>query len=255
MTKIKVASLLLLSLWSLWAWHGYFQKKNATQTVIVSISDDEAMVVSDTHSVARLTNNFWEWEATGRLALIDSLLDDEALVQTRRRWMIDKTNLMDKANHLIDLQMKAYGLDGLIKRADVQLIPLRGDANGLYIPTDGTIYLNSKMQWQSLSFERFVEVVLHENMHHIMTYAITAFSEKDPLRGDFEALVQAAFFHKTHGMANDQVEPQTVNPQELVAYKTQRAARYAGIIGSKLSAWEMSTRTQEIRVIKRDAGF
>jgi hypothetical protein len=56
-------------------------------------------------------------------------------------------------------------------------------------------------------------------------------------------------------MANDRQEPATVNPQELVAYRTQRAARYAGIIDSDLSTWEMSARMQEIRVLTKQAGL
>lgn len=256
MKIIKIVSLLILASWSIWAWKGYFQKKNTPpNTIVISIDGEADIIVPEQKSKSHLTNNFWKWEAEGRLNLIDLMLDDEKLANNRNNWSDDKTDLRDKAKHIITIQLAAYGLHGKIKQPDIQLIPLRADANGLYIASDRTIYLNSKMQWQSLSFERFVEVVLHENMHHIITYAITAFDVNHGLRGDFEALVQSAFVYTKHGMANENREPQNVNPQELVAYRTQRAARYAGIIGANLSAWEMSTRTQEIRVIKRDAGF
>jgi hypothetical protein len=222
---------------------------------VIEVSDGENISVSPFEKSPRLTENFWKWEAEGRLNLIDAMIDDEVLVSARNNWAEARINLDQKAKHLIDLQMKAYGFDGQLEAAMVEIIPLRSDANGLYIPSDRTIYLNSKMQWEELSYERFVEVVLHENMHHIMTFAMSVFSEHDPLRQDFMALTQSAFFHKSHGMGNDRVEPANVNPQELVAYRTQRAARYAGIIGSDLSTWEMSARTQEIRVLTEQAGF
>jgi hypothetical protein len=255
MNKFQVIILIALAVWSASTWYAYFEKRNAAKNVVVETTYGDSEIISPFENRPQLTEAFWEWEARGRLALIDSLVDDELMRQSRNNWAIQDVDLIDSANHLIEIQMKSYGLHQGLDPAQVKIIPLRGDANGLYIPGDRTIYLNSKMRWGDLSFERFVEVVLHENMHHIMTYAMTAFSEKDPLRQDFLALTQAAFFHKGSGMANDSLEPATVNPQELVAYRTQRAARYAGIIGSDLSAWEMSARTQEIRVLTRQAGL
>jgi hypothetical protein len=46
-----------------------------------------------------------------------------------------------------------------------------------------------------------------------------------------------------------------VNPQELVAYRTERAGRYAGILDGELSTWEMSARMQEIRALKKKANY
>lgn len=255
MNKFQIIILIVTAVWSASMWHGYFQKKNAARTVVIETAHEGDVALSPFENMPKLTANFWKWEAKGRLSLIDLLVDDEVMRQTRKGWNDDNINLVTMAEHLITLQMQAYGLQQGLSPAQVKIIPLRGDANGLYIPSDRTIYLNSKMRWDNLSFERFVEVVLHENMHHIMTFAMTVFSEQDPLRQDFLALTQSAFFHGHSGMANDIREPANVNPQELVAYRTQRAARYAGIIGSDLSAWEMSARTQEIRVLTQQAGL
>lgn len=208
--------------------------------------------------VANLTHDFWQWEARGRLALIDAIMGDEALVSDRRNWTkVQKTpdDVMERVDHLLDLQMAAYGVLNAFPKAEIKYIPLRGDANGLYIPQEQVIYLNSRMKWENLPYERFVEVILHENMHHIMTRMSSALAKDDVLYGDFTALARAAYFHDVNGMAQDVVDVYQVNPQETVAWSVQRAARYAGIIGSDLSAWEMTARTQEIRAITERAGF
>ena len=41
-----------------------------------------------------------------------------------------------------------------------------------------------------------------------------------------------------------------LNPQENVAYRTQRAGRYVALNHRDLSTWNISTRMQEIRAIK-----
>ena len=180
------------------------------------------------------------------------------MVRYRKSWQtedIDISELISKAEIMIAIQNEAYGVEGRFSPVTVRLSPLRGDANGLYIPQDHTIFLNSRMDWAQLSFERFVEVVLHENMHHIMTRMGYSLHEKDDLYGDFVALNRAAYFHDISGMAQDSTDIYLANLQELVAWRTQRAARYAGIIGSDLTVWEMSARTQEIRKITAEAGF
>ena len=97
------------------------------------------------------------------------------------------------------------------------------------------------MKWEDLPFERFAEVIFHENMHHIMSLYSEKFGGDDLLYNDFEVLrlaaIEAESGQNMHGG----------NLQEEVAYRSQRAARYAGIIDSDLSAWEMTTRMQEIR--------
>lgn len=208
--------------------------------------------------VANLTHDFWQWEAQGRLQLIDAIMADESLVNDRNNWMeTPKTaeEIETRVEYLLDAQMAAYDVLGKFPNAKVKFMPLRGDANGLYIPQEQTIYLNSRMKWEELPYERFVEVILHENMHHIMTRMISAMDKEDYLYGDFMALARAAYFHDANGMAHDVRDIYQVNPQETVAWSVQRAARYAGIIGSDLSAWEMSARTQEIRAISERAGF
>ncbi len=255
MLKLKIAALIAVSAWSFAMWQGYFEKKNTATTILIEVDGGNNVAVSPFQQTPKLTQKFWKWEAAGRLRLIDTLIDDKALINARLNWTSERVDLDKKADHLIALQMQSYRLPETLEPPRVEIIPLRGDANGLYIPSERTIYLNSKMQWESLSYERFVEVVLHENMHHIMTYAMTVFSEEDPLRQDFLALTQSAFFHNHNGMGNDRVEPTTVNPQELVAYRTQRAARYAGIVDAGLSTWEMSARMQEIRVLTKKAGL
>ena len=256
MSKLKIITLVLLSAWSVTMWAQYFDKKSNQQTTITIEQDDGSdYSVSVPKAPVMITDNFWQWEARGRLNLIDQLLDDDQLSTARQDWSHNDHNILELARHVTNIQNEAYGLSGKLPEAKIEVIPMRGDANGLYKPNMATIYLNSRMRWEDLPFERFMEVVLHENMHHIMTRGIVAFDEDDLLRSDFEALIAAAFFHDTHGMAQDGREIAQVNPQELVAYRTQRAARYTGIMDAGLSAWDMSTRMQEIRVITRDAGL
>jgi hypothetical protein len=255
MSKIQVILLVALSVWSFTMWMGYFDKKNTANIVVVEVEDD-TVIEADARKFKALSPDFWTWEAQGRLKLVDILLDDETLTTARLNWKQNNPEaLKNLAVHATNLQLKAYGFYEGLKPATIQIIPLRGDANGLYVPTEASIYLNSKMQWGGLPFERFMEVVLHENMHHIMTRGITAMSENDPRRDDFESLIAAAFFHDMTGMANDNQRMYQVNPQELVAYNTQRAGRYAGIMGAGLMPGEMTARMQEIRVMRNKAGF
>jgi len=255
MSKLQIFMLLVLSAWSITMWVGYFDKQESANVVYVEV-DDETVLKADARKSKALSPDFWKWEAQGRLRLVDVLLDDKTLAQARTAWHQNNVeSLKHLAVYVTDLQNEAYGFKGGLKPANIQIIPLRGDANGLYVPTEASIYLNSKMQWGGLPFERFMEVVLHENMHHIMTRGITAMTEHDPRRSDFESLIAAAFFHDMTGMANDNQRMYQVNPQELVAYRTQRAARYAGIMGAHLMPEEMTARMQEIRVIRDDAGF
>jgi predicted SprT family Zn-dependent metalloprotease len=205
-----------------------------------------------------LSDNFWQWEAKGRLALIDKIIDDENLTSYRLDWAkADKGQDLIEGliTHVVDIQMQSYDVADKFESASVQFIPLRGDANGLYIPKDKTIYINSRMAWDQLSFERLMEVVLHENMHHIMTTMFAVLSEQDELSNDFASLHRAAYFHDTSGMAQDSQDLYQVNPQELVAWTTQRAARYAGIMGAGLPSWDMTARMQELRYVREQAGF
>jgi len=247
--------LIALSVWSISNWATYFDRKN-TETVEYVYQSDIKEVVIETPRAKSLTDNFWTWESVGRLKLIDRLLDDPQLTQARQKWG-DQTisDLKKLALYTSNIQYESYDFASALQPAGVEIIPLRGDANGLYIPTESTLYLNSRVDWANVSFERFMEVVLHENMHHIMTHTITVMDESHYMRGDFEALFSAAFVHKKFGMAKDSHEVHQVNPQELVAYRTQRASRYAGIIDSDLSPEEMTARMQEIRVVRKKAGF
>lgn len=204
-----------------------------------------------------LSDQFWEWEAQGRLALIDHVLDDERIVKARKTWNTkehDTESITAEAMHLITIQNASYDAEDHLQPPRVKFIALRGDANGLYVPEEETIFLNSKMQWNALPFERFVEVVLHENMHHIMTRMGTVLSASDILYNDFRLLERSAYHHII-GMAQDTQDVYQANPQELVAWRVQRAGRYAGIIGADLSVWEMTNRTQEIRGILNRAGY
>ncbi len=253
MSKFQIFALLVVSAWSISMWVGYFDKKHMPE-IITSEHDNYTTPVATKADRRGLSKEFIVWEAKGRLSLINEILDNSIITAARNNWILH-TDILNVAKIITELQVKSYGFDDSFRPADIRVIQLRGDANGVYIPTDATIFLNDKMNWNNLPFERFVEVVLHENMHHIMTYAITYFDVDHPLRHDFELLAQAAFHHDHNGMANDRVEPFNSNLQELIAYKTQRAARYAGIYDADLTAWEMSKRTQEIRVIKRLAEF
>lgn len=250
----RFVALAIVSLWAASVWYERMKTPSAPATEVVSEvanNSDNNEIVFD-HS--QLTDAFWQWEAEHRLALIDRLLDDEQIVLARTNWKQHK-NVMEVAKYLVQLQQEAYEVDALFHPPLITLIPMRGDANGLYIPQEKSLYINSKMQWNKLPFERFVEVVLHENMHHIMTQTGIHLSAENPLKQDFLALASAAFFHNSNGMAQDRLDIPQANIQELVAWRTQRAARYAGILDSNLSAWEMTTRMQEIRGLQKAAGL
>ena len=210
---LKVISLCVLNLGSITVWASYFDAKDNYILANYELSDD-----------------FWAWEARGRLALIDGVLDFEP-----------SDDLTATAHNLIQIQNTAYDVG--ITAPQVIFTALRGEANGLYVPADKTIYLNTKMNWNDLPFERFAEVVLHENMHHILTH-----SNMD--RDDFKYLSVVGFHHHDFAMDN-----KTLNPQEYVAYRTQRAGRYVGLSQRDLSTWETSARTQEIRMIRLKANY
>ncbi len=253
MSKTQIFTLIGVSIWAVFMWIGYFDKKNTPIVVVVGdvINADQTYVNSPLKR--GISEQFWVWESQSRLNLIDVIIEDKELSHLRKNWNEDKGDLADKANHLISFHLEAYNFKDKLEPPHVEFIPLRGDANGLYVPQDRTLYLNSKIKWQSIDFERFIEVVLHENMHHIMTYGHSVLSKDDPLYNDLEILAYAAFFHDD--MAQDTHEMVQVNPQELVAYRTERAGRYAGILDADLSTWQISTRMQEIKSLRKKAGY
>lgn len=223
--SLKVLSLVALAIWSLSVWGTYFDEKKVVHTHV-------NVEVKGSHIPAdyELSDNFWAWEAQGRLNLIDVILDVER-----------DDDLNQFAQTLISLQNVAYGVE--VKKPPVRFVEMRGEANGLYIPEDKTIYLNAKMDWHALSIERFAEVVLHENMHHILTHSGI---DDD----DFKYLSLVGFHHHELAMDGDS----GLNPQEDVAYRTQRAGRYVALNHRDLSVWEISTRMQEIRSLDSRLG-
>ena len=253
MYYIKYYALAVLMCLTLIVWCNYFTKRNIHQNsfmVEVLTTDKKADIV---YQSTYLSDEFWQWEAKGRIQLVDLIMDEKQLNIERENTSRSKNNLNNLANKLIRYQLLAYGVETMIKPPKLIFTPLRLTANGLYVPSDKTIYINSKIKWEDLSYERFIEVVLHENMHHILTYIVDRIYEGHPLKKDFMKLAVAAQTSQT--LANINKGVVAVNIQELVAYKAQRAARYAGITGNSLSAWEMSIRTQEIRLMIKEAGF
>lgn len=231
-----------------WEAHGYFGpvqlgEISASSTLIVN--DPSNAIPAESHTTTLgLSDQFWEWEAAGRLRLIDAVLD-ENLDRARQ-----EKDIHDFALSLIRYQMAAYHVDGRMDFPRVVVTSLRGDANGLYVPQERTIYLNAKIKWDELPTERFLEVVWHENMHHILTHLGETMAKNDPLWTDFFNLSYAAYFHREAKIANNNVEPHQTNPQELVAYRSQRAARYAGLLQASLTAEHVSQRMAEIRVLR-----
>jgi len=223
---LKITSLCALTLWSIGVWFVYFQKAT-------DVSQANPMNISADYE---LSDNFWTWEAQGRLRLTDMVLDINY-----------EGDLKALANHMISLQNQAYNVT--VDKPSLKFIALRGDANGLYVPEDKTIYLNNKMDWRALSVERYAEVIFHENMHHNMTYGQP--NEEELIR-DFSYLSLVGFHHQDFAMRVDEKE---YNPQEYVAYRSQRAGRYVGLNYRDLSVWEITTRMQEIRAIKDKAGL
>ena len=206
---LQILSLFAITIWSVTVWASYFDVRGA------HIPDDY-----------ELSDGFWAWEVQGRLNLIDGIIDVQS-----------NDDLNKFAQTLITLQNTAYGVD--IETPSLRFVEMRPQANGLYVPDDKTIYLNAKMDWSALSVERFAEVVLHENMHHILTH-----SGID--NNDFKYLSAVGFHHRELAMDDNH----DLNPQENVAYRTQRAGRYVALNHRDLSTWNISTRMQEIRAIK-----
>lgn len=230
MFVFKCLTLAFLSLWSVTIWTSYF---------------DARQIVTE-YQNNNLSEEFWQWEAQGRLNLIDLILDDPLITQAREnREFLSPVEL---ANYLIKVQKKAYGLPRDFQAGRLVFTPLRGDANGFYRPSEQIIFINSLMQWQDLPFERLIEVVLHENMHHILTHKIAYINQDANLYADFLILHRTA---KQAETATDNHQNYSLL-QETVTWSAQRAARYAGILSSvELSAWDMSTRMQEVRVLSK----
>jgi len=254
-------------MWSASVWYDNFSDGQSTPTEVSELGYTPGVIENGDLFLPKaeqedprsaLSDSFWQWEAQGRLALIDYTIDDEILSSYRVNWeqqAKNKENITDLIEHIVAIQMQSYDVTDKFDAAYVDFIPLRGDANGLYVPQDKTIYINSRMEWDQLSFERLMEVVLHENMHHIMTSMHSILSKQDNLSNDFASLHRAAYFHDVTGMAQDSTDLYQVNPQELVAWSTQRAARYAGIMGAGLPSWDMTARMQELRYVREQAGF
>lgn len=243
-------------------WTHYFEVRQQSTSNSQELSDSIAQNAEQfggvTDGKMSLSDAFWEWEAQGRLNLIDRILDDEQLVTWRDSWVQqgDENNaLIEKAHYILGIQNESYGVQESLEPVKILMTPLRGDANGLYIPQDQTIYLNSRMKWSELPYERYLEVILHENMHHIMTRMMWTLKTDDVLYQDFMALTSAAYFHDQSGMAQDTDDLYQVNPQEIVAWHAQRAARYAGILGANIDAWQMTSRMQELKYLRGQAGL
>jgi hypothetical protein len=230
MSKIQKIALFLITLWAVAIWSGFYIKKSNAAVQWAEFIP---------------SNAFAQWEAEGRLNLIDSLLYDEVLVSYRKNWGKGDKDLIALADYIINLQMNAYGIKSL-KPAKLKIIPMTGNANGFYAVDEKVIFLNDLMKWTELPIERFFEVVLHENMHHILTYAIKSMDKKDLLYSDFKG-----FYYS--GMASKEMQHHDIhnNPQELVAYQSQRAGRYVGLFHSDLSVWAISERTKEINEISK----
>lgn len=257
MNLYKIIALVALTIWSCSVWHKYWEKKKLSQqthvvdNVSLGLNED---INKNIYQSQILSDSFWKWEAQGRIRFIDDALAHPIFTAARTDHNFEEGDLKSLAEDIIFYQMRAYGVHTTLEKPKIIFTPLRGDANGLYMPIGQTIYLNTKMKWHGLGFERFAEVVLHENMHHILTNRYKTLSKDNHLHSDFKFLAIAAL--SPNRLAQDQQSSRdTINPQELVAYKTQRAARYTGILNADLTAWETSARTQEIRVIQDTAGY
>ncbi len=242
MSKRQKIIIIFLSLWAVSMWGGYWYKMHDKNQRI-----EQALY-------HKISDGFWEWESAARLRLIDDLLDNPDIVQMRRAWGAgDDIDLIAMAKTIMKIQNKAYGFDGGFNPARVALSSMRGDANGVYIANDKALYINNNIQWQHIDFERFVGVVLHENMHHILTNMYRDMDEDNKLYQDFETFAYIAAMHDELGQKSYAM--MTDNTQEKVAYQTERAARYAALNEANLSVWQITTRMQEIRVLREEAGL
>jgi hypothetical protein len=256
MTRFQYIILGITTLCSLCIWAVVLYKKN-TPTIepitIVTDIDAQSFTVSTAGQTYALSDGFWKWEAQGRRRLIDNLIDDPKLTFARDSWgegIAVNDGLLNLANHLISIQFKAYQADPNMTIPDVILTSLRGEANGLYIPQDKAIYINTKMKWGMLPFERFVEVILHENMHHIMSWQSAHMDEADPLYNDFMALHLVGYHHRTQAMNVDKHGHD--NPQEWVAYKMQDVAGFAGVANAKNANEKLSIAFDGLRLIQEN---
>lgn len=238
MSRNKIIILVMLSIWAISMWAMTFKKAVTPIEIDLTLSDD-----------------FKEWEVRSRLLLIDTIIDDVTMAKVRQHWHTNTIDLQSFAKMVIDIQNNAYGFRN-ISLPRIHFVTLRGDANGLYIPQDQTIYINSKMHWSDLPFERFVSVVLHENMHHIMTQGLDYFDDKNhSLYSDFVMLAHVAYLAQ-NGLADNIVQGHSNdNPQEWIAYRAQRASRFAGVLHSNLPSWDMSNRINELDILRGDAKY
>ena len=256
MKYLKFIALMIVTIWSCSVWYkGAEKSKSSAYEEGLTDASWQTNYAEKNMLSQSLSPGFWQWEAQGRLYLIDLIISDPEFTDLRNRENLDGVSLSNVVSRLIALQLQAYGMATTLTAPRIVFTPLKGEANGLYSPQDKSIYLNAKMHWNGLSFERLVEVVFHENMHHILSHQYPSLPSDHKLYDDFRLLTWAAF--RPDMLANENAVPDEayLNPQEKVAYQSQRAARYAGIIGSNLSAWEMTARTQEIRVIQEQANI
>jgi len=119
---LKIISLCAITLWSVTVWASYFDAKYNHIPDNYELSDD-----------------FWAWEAQGRLNLIDAIIDVEF-----------DGDLNELAQKLITLQNDAYGVE--IKAPKLRFVQMRPEANGL--PLGFTI-----MNWRWM-----IKSLIHRNM-------------------------------------------------------------------------------------------
>ena len=251
MTRAQKIMLIAVTMFAIGAWGGFFYKKMQNHVTVITVDNTvESYKIAKGASVYQLTPLFWNWEAEGRKALIDMLLDDTYMTQAREDWQTgDKIDLEDLARHIMVIQAQAYNLND-ITHARLVFTQLRGDANGLYVPEDATLYLNSKMRWDNLPFERFVEVVLHENMHHLLTKAVSSVDSRHTLYRDFMVMHLVGHYHTElafEGQGRGDGHHAKNNPQEHVAYQMQEAAALAGIWNASVNPENMSAGLDSIR--------
>lgn len=218
MTKmiVKIITLGIVSLWSIQVWALYFDAKN----------------IVNRYQADSLSDAFWQWEAQGRLSLIDAVLYDNS----------EMADLPDFAESLAVRQNEAYGMPADFVPAKIVFTPLKGEANGFYAPEEGIVMLNSRMDWHSLPGRRLTEVILHENMHHILSHYAAYLDEDANLYNDFVSLSMAAR------------NPENPRLQEEVAYRAQRVGLYASLgAGNDRSAWDVSALMGEINLVKETA--
>ncbi len=218
---IKFALLILLSLWSFKVWAAYFETK--------------AFVENYHYKPTELSEGFWQWEAQGRLNLIDNLI--------AKNFHSEHKKLINYSYLLSYLQIQSYGLEGIIDPPRFVFAHLKGDGNAVYFHEDKTVYLNKRMNWKTLPPARFQAVVFHETMHHILSHYGAALNEDHPLYDDFQILAEAAKYNNhSH-----------VNLQEYVTYRSERAALFSTLYVNDYAAYDVTLRMKEITLLKQAA--